>query len=116
MDAREALEYELMDAQKIDAYEMMGAQKTDAYKMTGAELTRAHELKGAQKTDAFEPMGMGAQKTREYELMGRVDKSQKIMRNCKIRAYRTDVSESGRMMELKSFTTTREIARVKMLT
>ena len=66
----------------------------------------------------------GAQKIREYEMTGaqsvRIDKSENHaykLRMCKIRADKTDhVSENGRMMELKSNTTIREIACVKMLT
>ena len=78
----------------------MDAQKIDAYEMTGAEKTREYELKGAQN--------------------GRVDKSEKsCVRTKKVqkRAHKTvHVSECGRMMELKSFTTIREIVRVKMQT
>ena len=108
---RKLVTYEMTSARKTDAYELKGAQKTDAYKMTGAEKTREYELKGAQKTDAYEPKG--AQNVR-------VDQSENHAykpRKCKIRAYKTvHVSECGRMMELKSFTTIREIVRVKMLT
>ena len=77
----------------------------------GAEKTREHELMGAEKTDAYEPMG--AQNVPDDKSENHACKQRK----CKIRAYKTvHVSECGRMMELKSFTTITEIVRVKMLT
>ena len=98
-------------SQKIDEYELTRAQKIVAYKMTGAEKTRESHLTGDQKNREYE--STGAQNVR-------VDKSENHAykpRQCKIRAYKTVyVSECGRMMELRSFKTIREIVRVKMLT
>ena len=100
MDSQNTREHNLLD----------GCPENYAYEMTDAEKTREYELKGAEKTDAYEPMGA--------QNVG-VDKSENHVykpRKCNIRACRTvHVSECGRLMELESFTTIREIVRVKML-
>ena len=125
-------EYETTVAQKTREYEVTGARKNDEYELTNlcvraegciengfvqddgfSEKTRVYELKGAQKTDAYEPMG--AQNVRVDRSEKSCVQTEKVQNPC-VQISSVHVSECGRTMELNSFTTIREIVRVKMLT
>ena len=114
-------------SEKTREHNLTVDQKNHDYKPTGSQKTREYNLMGDQKNHDYKPTG--SQKTCEYNLMSTsrwVHKTYESTnqknhvykpRKCKIRASKTvHVSECGGMMELKSFTTIREVVRVKMLT